>query len=331
MRRFYGSLLIFVAALLLAGCGGAAKATHHHATPRTPASATGAVAFTYHHLYTLPAPLRDPAYTWLGVKRYVLIGGLNAADVSTGEVDIGDLHGVRQVATIGTPQHDAQAALLFPKVYVFGGGGLSELSHIFSFDPRSNAIQTAGTLPTPQSDSAVTRIGGTAYVVGGYNGSAWLKTILAYRPGSAPRVAGTMPIGLRYAAVTAVGGKLLIVGGTLPNGRAGNEVWSFDPATRKLSQIATLGTRLTHAEAVTFRGFVYVIGGATSPTVADTQTRAILAINPANGDVTPDGSLPAGLSDAAVMSTGKAIVVIGGYERGGAVSDNVGELVPPTD
>ena len=87
------------------------------------------------------------------------------------------------MATLGTAQHDAQAALLAGKVYVFGGGSFSELDHIFSFDPASHALATVGSLPVAQSDVAVTSIGNTAYVVGGYDGVSWRNTILAYSPG----------------------------------------------------------------------------------------------------------------------------------------------------
>ena len=162
----------------------------------------------------------------------MLIGGLSASDTSTTEVDTGDRSQVTQAATLGVAQHDAQAALLEGRVYVFGGGSFSELDHIFSFSPATEALATVGSLPAAQSDVAVTAIGNTAYVIGGYDGVSWKNTILAYSPGaSTTRTVATIPVGLRYAAATAIDGRVLIAGGSTPTA-ASRAIFSFDPADR---------------------------------------------------------------------------------------------------
>ena len=184
----------------LAGCGGSgrdANGTTGHRSVALPTRAAccesrprhGPATLSYRRLYSLPAPLRDPAYAALGRGHFVLIGGLSAGDTSTSEVYVGDLKHVTQAATLGIAQHDAQAATLGGKVYVFGGGSFSELDHIFSFDPTSSALATVGALPSAQSDVGVTSIGNTAYVVGGYDGVSWKNTILSYSPGAS----GTRP------------------------------------------------------------------------------------------------------------------------------------------
>lgn len=336
MPRTVPTLVALAASIAIAGCGtttapqrtGAgshrSSGSHRRSKIRKPVAHPAVLA--YHGLYALPAPLRDPAYVSQGGGRYVLIGGLSAADTSTTEVYTGNRTHVSQVATLGTAQHDAQAALLAGKVYVFGGGSFSELDHIFSFDPLSHELTTVGSLPVAQSDVAVTSIGNTAYVVGGYDGVNWRKTILAYNPGaSAPRTVGTLPVGLRYAAVAAVGGHVLIAGGSTPVA-ASRAIFSFDPSTGGVTRIGTLPQPVTHGELAPLGQFAYLVGGRGNGT--SSQTARIFAISPTTGRITPAGRLPSGLSDAALVAEGRSLFVIGGLESSGTVSDHVAELSP---
>ena len=176
-----------------------------------------------------------PASVVLGGGRFVLLGGLDAADSSSAAIELADRDRVLHTASLPLAQHDAQGAQLYGLVYVFGGGSLSELDHIISFDPARGVVRTVGSLPAAQSDVAVTASRGTAYVVGGYDGTNWLDTILAWRPGSAARVVAHLPVGLRYAAASTVDGQVLIIGGSTPTG-ASDAVYRFDPATRRPSR-----------------------------------------------------------------------------------------------
>lgn len=329
-------VLCLAVAIALAGCGGSGHdaagtsashdraATHQrHAPIKAPLRAA---TLTYRQLYHLPAPLRDPAYASLHPGYFVLLGGLSAADTSTGEVYAGDLKHVTQAATLGVAQHDAQAAALDGKVYVFGGGSFSELDHIISFDPASDALATVGRLPTAQSDVAVTSIGRTAYIVGGYDGVSWKNTILSYSPGAAaPRTAARLPVGLRYAAAAAIGGHVLIAGGSTPTA-ASRAIFSFDPGTGHLRRIGTLPQPVTHGELAPLGQFAYLVGGRGNGTTS--QTARIFAINPTSGKVTNAGRLPVALSDAALVPDGGSLLLIGGLEASGSVSDQVAQLVP---
>jgi N-acetylneuraminic acid mutarotase len=339
VRRTVSILSALAVSAIAGGCGGsAAPATvstgarvrspsqHRPSGGATEVPASRPSVLTYRPLYSLPAPLRDPAFVPLGSSRFALIGGLSEGDTSTSEVYVGDLTHVTQAATLAIAQHDAQGALLDGKVYVFGGGSFSELDHIIRFDPASKAVTTVGTLPSAQSDVAVTPIGNTAYVVGGYDGISWKRTILAYTPGAAAtRVVGTLPVGLRYAAVTAVGGRVLIAGGSTPTG-ASRAIFSFDPATGSVMRIGTLPQPVTHGELAALGGFAYLVGGRGNG--ASSQTAQIFAINPTDGRIAAAGRLPTALSDAGLLPTGSGLLVVGGLESSGAVGDSVGELTP---
>jgi N-acetylneuraminic acid mutarotase len=282
------------------------------------------VRLSYRTLFALAAPLRDPATAPVGTGQIAFLGGLNAADTSTDEIALIDAQKVVYSGALPNAQHDAQAAELGGKVYVFGGGDTTELDHILRFDPVSHAVQAVGTLPTAASDVAVTQLGDTAYVVGGYNGVEYENTILAYRAGSQPRVVGHLPVGLRYSAVTSIGDEVIIIGGSTP-AAASRAIFSFTPSTGALKQIGQLPHPITHGNAAALDGYVYLIGGRGD--LLDAQTRSVWSIDPSTGAVKPAGQLPQPLSDAGVMTLGQGIVVAGGFNGQNTVA-NVGELVP---
>jgi hypothetical protein len=71
---------------------------------------------------------------------------------------------------------------------------------------------------------------------------------------------------------------------------------------------------------------VYVLGGRGAP--QGTQTRAILAIDPATGRVTRAGRLPRPASDMGAAAIGGRIALAGGRDRAGRVLAQVLELTP---
>jgi N-acetylneuraminic acid mutarotase len=290
------------------------------------AAAGRSVRVTYRPLWTLPAPLRDPATVSLNSSQFVMAGGLDAADVSTSEVDLASVRGmVRSGNVLPVAQHDAQAAALGGKVYVFGGGSFSELDHILAYDPDSGAVSQVGHLPAAQSDAAVAQWGDSAYVVGGYDGVNYLDTVIAYRPGGVPTVVGHLPVGLRYAAVTAADGAIYVLGGSTPTGTS-NAVYRFNLSTRTVTRLATLPHPTTHGGAALLDGEIYLVGGRGSGD--SDQYNGVWAIDPATGRIRPGGHLPQPTSDAAVTALGNGIVVAGGLTPSGSVLSAVGELMP---
>ena len=320
--------------LLVAGCGGSsasstasAGAAKHRAQRRAQAAAARPDVFVFRHLYSLPAPLRDPAFAAIGGSRFVLAGGLSAADVSTAEIDIADLHHVVKAGTLPGAQHDSQAAGLPAGAFVFGGGNASEFDHIYKINPGSATAATVGRLPTVASDVAVTQVGATAYVVGGYDGTRWLNTVVAFSLGRGAHVVGHLPVGLRYAAATPGPiGQILVIGGTSPSGGASQSVYIFNPATGHSRVLARLRQPITHAGAVTIGNFAYLIGGRSASTSG--QTSAIWSINTATGKLRAAGHLPARTSDAAVLKVGNAVIVAGGQTSQGVTLAEVGRLLP---
>jgi YVTN family beta-propeller protein len=266
----------------------------------------------------LPAPLMNPSFATSGGS-VLLLGGLNAADVSVSSVLSTGFHSARAIGSLPSVRHDTAAAAIGNAVYVFGGGnGPSQLSDIVRVDRASGRSSLVGRLPAASSDSTAATIDGTAYVVGGYTGTRWLDTIVAYRPGKTARVVAHLPQTLRYAAVTAVGNRLVIAGGSLENGTASNSVLLYVPATGKVTKLGTLPAPTTHAAAATLGTVAYVIGGRGAST--GTPTTAIVAIDVARKRVRSAGQLKTARSDLAAATVGSRILVAGGKGAAGTVA-----------
>jgi N-acetylneuraminic acid mutarotase len=266
----------------------------------------------------LPRAEQDSAAVVVSAGNFLLIGGIDQAEASLASIVSANDSQARTIGTLSTNLHDASASFVGGAAYLFGGGVLSSFSQITRVDANGSS-QPAGQLPTPASDVTSATIGETVYIVGGYTGQTPLRTILAWRPGEHTHVAGMLPKPLRYAAAAVAGGQLVIVGGTSGEA-ASQDIYRFDPPTRRLTILGVLPRPLTHAAVAELNGTVFVFGGrGSSPT---SQTRQILAIS-ANGKVQPVGMLPAALSDLAAVSLGGHIVIAGGRDGGGHVHDEI--------
>jgi N-acetylneuraminic acid mutarotase len=207
-------------------------------------------------------------------------------------------------------------------VYFFGGGDIGSSSAIQRVEAPGRTVR-AGSLPIAASDVAAATIGATAYVVGGFTGTRALNTVVAWRPGRDATVVARLPRPLRYAAVATAGQRLVISGGT--SGLAARrEVFSVDPTTGAVRQIALLPRPLTHAGAAPLNGVVYVVGGRGSD--LKSQRAEVLGIDPISGAVTRAGTLPHGLSDAGVTAVGNRILIAGGQDATGAMRAEVLEM-----
>ncbi len=273
----------------------------------------------------LVAPVQNAAVTRSGSSDILIVGGLTAADTSSGSITAVGSTGDRILGRLPGPLHDAPAVALGSAAYVFGGGnGTRQLDQILRID-RAGRVTVAGRLPAPSSDQSAAVIGGTAYIVGGFTGSRWLDTILAWRPGGTARVVAHLPTPVRYAAVAATATELIIAGGSLPNGSASRAIIGFDPRRRRLTRIGTLPAPTTHATATALGSTVFVIGGRGA--TVDTPTDRIVAIDVARRRVRAGGRLPAPLSDLAAVTIGGRVMVAGGRGERGTVSA-LSELAP---
>jgi N-acetylneuraminic acid mutarotase len=258
--------------------------------------------------YRLPAPVQraDAVAAGSGI---VIAGGLDAAGSSTSGVFRLEPRTGRLVDLGAVPQafHDAAAALIGGRLFVFGGGTSTSSATVQSFDLATRRGAIAGRLPRPLSDVVATTVGQTVYLVGGYDGTIARAEIYATTDGINFRVVARLPQGLRYPAVAAADGRIVIAGGATASGPT-NGVYGLDPQTGTVTRIASLPVALAHASAVAIGPAVYLVGGTDA---AGNPSRDVIRIDPRTARVTVVAQTEP-VADAAVAGR----YIIGGTRAG---------------
>jgi hypothetical protein len=291
---------LLVVAVLVAGCGSGtgstplatATSTANNPKPRLRVTRVG----------SLPRTLSKAAAVALPHGRLMVLGGYTGAG-SLDTILAGPPSHLRVVGRLPQPTHDAAAAAVGGKVYLFGGGESVSMPSVVRVDPRTGAAAEAPALGEPLSDLGAVAIGGHAYLVGGYTGTQFATAILRYRPQGAAATVARLPTGTRYAGVAALGPTIYVAGGLTTAG-ATNAVYavSLDGTVRR---VATLPAPEDHAALAALGGTLYLVGG-----------RRVLAIDPGSGKVTVVARLPASLSDPTATTVGNRIVIAGGGTDG---------------
>ena len=242
---------------------------------------------------SLPQPTSRIAAVALPGGRIMALGGLVGGSSST-QILAGPPSHLVDVGTLPIATHDDAAAVLGRSVYLLGGGQATSSDAVVRVTAAGRA-RRIGSLGEPLSDLGAATIGDTVYIAGGYTGAKYATGILAFRGGT-PKLVARLPVGLRYAGVAALNGKLYVAGGITTSGTS-DAVYSFDPRTRKVRRVATLPSPVAHEPLAALNGSLYVIGSS------------ILRIG--NG-VSVAGHLAAPLQNAAAVTSGNAIYVLGG-------------------
>jgi N-acetylneuraminic acid mutarotase len=310
-----------VVVLLAGGSSHSGPPTAGPAAPsEAPAPAARPVARLARH--RLPEPLSGEAVVAEG-GRILVVGGLDAEDVSTSQVLSLDPSTGRfaPIAPLSEARHDTAATALGGTVYVFAGGSASELDSVESLSP-GGAWTTVGSLPTTRSDLSALSVAGRAYVLGGYDGQAPLKPVLATRDGRRFPVAGDLPVPFRYAATAAVGPTIYTFGGELASGLDTDAIQAFDTTSGRARVVGHLPEPLSHASAVALGGRIYVLGGSSREAVSD----RILSFTPPAGAVHSVGRLPFPVTNAAAAALGGTGYLVGGLDPEGGWLDSVIEV-----
>ena len=259
--------------------------------------------------YGLVAPIQRSVAVWNGGVVYIA-GGLDAADATVGGVfSMNPTSGrLTPLGSLARPVHDAAAAMISGKLYVFAGGAGTGSDMVQAFDPATGTGSVVGHLPVALSDLAAAQISNVTYLVGGYDGTKPRSEIYATTDGTTFSTVGHLPVGLRYAAVTEVAGRLVIAGGLASSGLV-NDVYSFDPSSGATTLMAHLPAPVAHAAAFTLGGRIYVVGGRDA---SDAALARASEIDPSTGHVEAEPPLAQPVADAAVAA-GRRTLLIGGW------------------
>ncbi len=327
-----------IVALVLNQTGGskppAKGAAKHGTSPGVHLSARGSVPSIEAGVepWSLPTPVSREAVIAEG-SNLTLLGGLTSSNESLSSVAaLNVATGQEQpTGTLAAAVHDAAAAVLGRRLFVFGGGSPNTVATVQSITrPGSGSSPpgvVSGALPTPRSDLAAVSVGrgsgASAYVVGGYNGSSGEPAVLATTDGSHFNEIAKLAVPVRYPAVVAQGGSLYVFGGELASAgstAATTDIQRVDLATKRTSIVAHLPQALYGAAAMVLDGTIYVAGGQVPGGATLTQIDAFVP--------STDRVLDAGLLPQAVAFGGYATVGSGrtaaGYIVGGEVASQSG-------
>jgi Kelch motif len=350
-RRLQRMLVVCgVVATILAGVtislsgghvAGKSKLSRHAASVgrRSPASAAPSSIEAGVESWSLNAPVSREAVVAKGAGLTILGGltpqGTSLAGVSTVDLRTGAISIVGQLANV---VHDAAAATIGGRTFVFGGGSPATVAGIQSIaSPTIASIGTtvgsiSGTLPQPRSDLAMATISKksrgrattTDYIVGGYDGTHYLPSVLATEDGSHFSLAGTLPVPVRYPAVVALGAKIYAFGGeTASSGStttATDDIQMIDPKTHKATIVGHMPQAMYGAAAFVIHGTIYVAGGQVPQGATQTEIEAYVQ---RTHQMLHAGRLPQAVAFggyAAVDSHGSSI----GYLVGGEVANQSG-------
>ncbi|MHB8457267.1 MAG: hypothetical protein ACYDBS_06205 [Acidimicrobiales bacterium] len=231
--------------------------------------------------WLLNSPLNRPVTLPAANGRSLIVaGGIYGSGSSTqGVYEVNPLTGqASQIGNLQAPLHDAAAAVIGGRGYVFGGGvsqPLAGAQQLAGLSPSGQGANTPlpvatslASLPQARADGAAVSIGSTAYIVGGYNGVSGDSSVLATSNGRSYHSVANLPVPVRYPAVAASGGRIYVFGGDATSGpRSGlpvSTVQMINPATGRASVVGSLPRPLAGAAAATLGGTIYVAGGETA-------------------------------------------------------------------
>jgi N-acetylneuraminic acid mutarotase len=278
---------------------------------------------------TLPVRLSSARSREVAVSdgMHVLVaGGQLASGTSSTDVLTFDpaANTVGKTGKLATGVHDAAGAFINGETLVFGGGTETHTIGTVQAVAADGTGRVTGRLPAPRSDVSAVVTGDHAIVVGGFDGSNPTLDILSTTDGTTFTTVGRLAEPVRYAAAVINGTTLYVIGGEW-NGTFSSSVQAFDLTAGGTADVSMhLPTGLAHANAFVLDGGIYVAGGRTAATA---YTDEISRLDPATGQTTPAGALPAAESDAAAAVVGSTAYLLGG-ERNGKLDTIVAVSVP---
>jgi hypothetical protein len=323
--RACSTLVVAIAALIVAGCGGSHVRPRSTPTTTRTASAQRPAPTTRHVLavHAVLARWRLPVarYRTMAVAngRYIfLLGGIDAGGSTVDSVYRLDPAGgaTKLVGTLAAPTHGGAALLLGQRAFVFGGAGPPVYDLVQEFDPANGGTRVVGHLPAQRADLAAAAVAKEVVVAAGFDGTGPLDTVFATTDERHFRLVTRLPQAVRYPAVAAVGNSVYLFGGLEFGGEYtgtfSRAIQRVDLASGRATIVGRLPTPYAHAMATVRDGQVFVLGGSTPAGASN----AILRFDPATGGVSRVGALPEHVADGGIATIGDTTYVVGGISGG---------------
>ncbi|GCA64188.1 hypothetical protein KIPB_013508, partial [Kipferlia bialata] len=153
------------------------------------------------------------------------------------------------------------------QVLIVGNNNQNSSHHckIVTMDVETGAL-TSEVLPCPliptniQALSAV-RVGKEILIFGGYSGGSYLNSMYSFdietRAFTKVPQSGCWPGARERHAAFALGGMMIIAGG---QNSSQNDVWSFDPSTRKFTQLGNMPCDMSYSASAVIGDTAHLVG-----------------------------------------------------------------------
>jgi hypothetical protein len=211
------------------------------------------------------------------------------------------------------PSPSSREVVLTDGRHLFVAGGLDAAKQttasVIRIDPSTGSSQPAGSLAQPVHDAAGAVVKGTDLVVGGGTGEEGSAAVQSLEAGSAGMVVGNLPAPRSDHAAVELDSKVYVVGG-FDGHEIIRDVLVSDDGTHYRA-LGALAEPVRYPAVAAAAGAIYVFGGVVNASGGD--TRSIQKIDPASGQVSVAGQLPATLSHATAIALGDQVLVLGGF------------------
>lgn len=224
----------------------------------------------------LAEPLHDSAGVQLGDKSLV-VGGGGSAELST--VQIAGRDGRwHAAARLPRPSSDLAVVALPDGFLTIGGydGVRAERQVLRSHDGQSFSVAARLPQGVRYAAAAAARVGSSVWVFGGEDRQQELRAVqrIDTATGSATMEA-QLPQALGHSAAAVIGSRILLMGGRTGPHQVTDQMWWFDPASRRFTRAGVLPYPVADAGLLTSGDTAYLIGGET-PDFTNRVTRVQL-------------------------------------------------------
>jgi N-acetylneuraminic acid mutarotase len=217
-------------------------------------------------------PLAVPVHDTAGATvdhRLLVIGGGNAVEQDIVQARTASGTAWVDAGRLPQPRSDLSVLRVGGRVVVLGG-----------YDGRTAAVgsiltsvdgvdwRRLGRLAVPVRYTAAVANGTSIYTFGGERGGTMTRAVQKVDANGRAAVVARLPVALGHAVAVRFGDRILVVGGRRDATHVTDQMWWFDPSTRRFHSAGRLPGPLADSAVAVRHGTAYLIGGET-PTETD--------------------------------------------------------------
>lgn len=217
---------------------------------------------------SLRVPVHDTGGAYLE-HHLLVIGGGNATEQALVQARAASGTEWTDTGRLPQPRSDLSVLRLGSRVIVLGGydGHTTAVPSILT-STDGNHWQRLGTLAVPVRYTAAVADGSSIYTFGGERGGTMQRIVQKIDDRGHVDVVAMLPVALGHAAAIRFGHRILVLGGRQDATHVTDQMWWFDPSTRRFRPAGRLPNPLADTALAVGHRVAYLLGGET-PTETD--------------------------------------------------------------